>query len=88
MAGILRPMLERLLTTGVTHLSGIKKTLQWQRDSKAPTLSVVDNRTGRRFEVPIDHDAVNAMYFQLADLKVLDPGLSNTAVMKSDITLM
>ena len=59
-----------------------------QRDISSNKLTVIDCRTRQQFSVPIVHDAIPAINFQLAGLKVLDPGFSNTAVMKSQITLM
>ena len=57
------------------------------------TLSVVDNRTGRSYELPIEHGTIRAM--QLREIKVdeddfglmsYDPGFKNTASTKSTIT--
>ena len=57
------------------------------------TLSIVDNRTGRSYELPIEHGTVRAM--ELRQIKVeeddfglmsYDPGFKNTASTKSTIT--
>src|ERR687888_1301519 len=57
------------------------------------TLTVIDNRTGKRYEVPIEHNAIRAT--DLAQIKVApdqqglvsyDPALLNTAVCKSKIS--
>ncbi len=57
------------------------------------TLSLTDNRTGKTYEIPIDHDTINAM--DLRQIKVnaddfgmmaYDPGFKNTASTKSNIT--
>lgn len=57
------------------------------------TLSITDNRTGKTYEVPIEHDTINAM--DLRQIKVntddfgmmaYDPGFKNTASTKSTIT--
>ncbi len=57
------------------------------------SLSIIDNRTGRNYELPITHDTINAM--ELRQIKVkdddfgmlsYDPGFKNTASTKSTIT--
>ncbi|PIE81725.1 MAG: citrate (Si)-synthase [Chloroflexi bacterium] len=57
------------------------------------TLTITDNRTGKTYELPIEHDAINAM--DLRQIKVnpddfgmlsYDPGFKNTASTKSNIT--
>ena len=57
------------------------------------TLSIVDNRTGRSYELPIEHGTIQAM--ELRQIKVneddfglmsYDPGFKNTASTKSTIT--
>lgn len=57
------------------------------------TLTVTDNRTGKTYELPIEHDTINAI--DLRQIKVnpddfgmmtYDPGYGNTAACKSDIT--
>eukprot|EP00732_Lithocolla_globosa_P001756 Lithocolla_globosa_v1_NODE_957_length_3033_cov_50.121894.p1 type:complete len:539 gc:universal NODE_957_length_3033_cov_50.121894:2-1618(+) len=56
------------------------------------TLSVVDNRTGRTYEIPIENGAVDAKLVQKittgkddTGLRIFDPGYTNTAVTKSKI---
>ena len=64
------------------------------------TLSVLDNRTGSTYSIPISHNAVNALSFKEikssenedyyadqneAGLRVFDQGFSNTAVSESKI---
>ena len=64
-------------------------------------LHVIDQRTGKHYELPISHNAVNASDFQqikaaenheyYADqdeqgVRIFDPGFSNTAVSTSNIT--
>ena len=64
------------------------------------SLSVLDNRTGRAYTIPISHNAVNALSFKEikspenedyyadqneAGLRVFDQGFSNTAVSESKI---
>lgn len=57
------------------------------------TLTITDNRTGKTYELPIEHDTINAI--DLRQIKVnaddfgmmtYDPGYGNTAACKSDIT--
>lgn len=57
------------------------------------TLSITDNRTGKSYEIPIEHDTINAM--DLRQIKIeeddfgmmsYDPGFKNTASTKSTIT--
>ena len=57
------------------------------------TLTITDNRTGKSYEVPIEHDTINAL--ALRQIKVnaedfgmmtYDPGYGNTAACKSNIT--
>ena len=52
------------------------------------TLTVIDNRTGERFELPIDDGAVRSSELarQADGLALYDPGLSSTAVCRSAIT--
>jgi citrate synthase len=57
------------------------------------TLTIVDNRTGRTYEIAVEHGAIRAM--ELRNIKVdegdfgllsYDPGLTNTATCKSTIS--
>ncbi len=52
------------------------------------TVTVIDNRTGDRFELPIEDGAVRSSEFGRAasGLLLYDPGLSSTAVCRSAIT--
>ena len=59
------------------------------------SLSITDNRTGKQYEVPIDHDTIRAM--DLRQIKVqaedfgmmtYDPAFLNTAACKSTITFI
>jgi citrate synthase len=59
------------------------------------TLTITDNRTGKTYEVPVEHDTINAM--DLRQIKVnaddfgmmsYDPGFKNTASTKSTITFI
>jgi citrate synthase len=59
------------------------------------SISVIDNRTGKRYELPIEHGAIHAT--DLAQIKVApddpglvsyDPALLNTAACKSKITFI
>ncbi|KAK1597324.1 citrate synthase [Colletotrichum navitas] len=72
-------------------------------DSPCSTLTVLDNRTKRRYEIPIRRNAVSALEFQKITaahcgiesvgqinlgLCVLDPGYRNTACVESNITFV
>src|SRR5207237_4084989 len=57
------------------------------------TLTIIDNRTGKQYEVPIEHDTIRAI--DLRQIKVndddfglmtYDPAFMNTASCKSQIT--
>ncbi|GKT48641.1 citrate synthase [Colletotrichum spaethianum] len=71
--------------------------------SMSNTLTVLDNRTRRRYKIPIRHNAVNALEFQKittarfggesvgdfeSGLRVFDPGYLNTACVESSITFI
>lgn len=57
-------------------------------------LRIVDNRTGMEYSIPIKNNAIDAVEFKkirTADntnvgLRLLDPGMQNTAVKESKIT--
>jgi citrate synthase len=60
---------------------------------KKDTLTITDNRTGKSYEVPIEHDTVKAMDLRQIKVKdddfgmmTYDPGFTNTASCKSNIT--
>ncbi|KAK2046490.1 citrate synthase [Colletotrichum somersetense] len=72
-------------------------------DSPCSTLTVLDNRTKRRYEIPIKRNAVSALEFQKittarrgilsagpvdSGLRILDPGYRNTACVESNITFI
>ena len=74
-----------------------------KRTSEGPSsdyLTVIDHRTARRYQIPIAHNAIQAIHLQeiyagrVSDisnrvkngLRVLDPGFQNTAVTVSRIT--
>jgi citrate synthase len=50
------------------------------------TVTVTDNRTGRRYELPIEHDAIRATDLRRLGLASYDPSLANTATCQSKIT--
>lgn len=69
--------------------------------NKPEVLEITDSRTGKRYFIPIDYNAVSAIHFQQIKapedvqnpanqnqngLRVFDPGFQNTAVSKSNIT--
>lgn len=56
------------------------------------TLTVLDNRTGKTYEIPIENNSINANFFskvklsnEMEGLRLFDPGYQNTAVCKSQI---
>jgi citrate synthase len=69
--------------------------MQATGDVKKNTLTIVDNRTGKQYEVPIEHDTIKAL--DLRQIKVdpgdfgmmtYDPAFMNTASCKSRITFI
>lgn len=72
------------------------------KEASSGQLTVIDSRTNRKYQIPIINNAVQAAdigrifigdefdYSERVNnaLKVLDPGLSNTAVMTSNITFV
>lgn len=59
------------------------------------TLTITDNRTGKSYEIPVEHDTIKAM--DLRQIKVqdddfgmmtYDPGFTNTASCKSKVTFI
>jgi citrate synthase len=61
----------------------------------ANTLTITDNRTGKQYEIPIEHDTIKAIdlrQIKTSDedfgLMTYDPGFTNTASCKSRITLI
>lgn len=57
------------------------------------SLTVTDNRTGKSYEIPIEHDTIKAMDLRQVKVKdddfgmmAYDPGFTNTASCKSKIT--
>jgi citrate synthase len=52
----------------------------------APTVTVVDNRTGKKVDLPIENGAIRATDLAQLGLVSYDPALLNTAVCKSKIT--
>ncbi|OHE94326.1 citrate synthase [Colletotrichum orchidophilum] len=72
-------------------------------DLSCGTLTVYDNRTHRRYEIPIERNAINALEIRKitalqsdansvdqleCGLRVLDPGYLNTACVESNITFV
>jgi citrate synthase len=65
----------------------------WRKKMTKNSLTITDNRTGKTYEVPVEHDTINAMDLRQikvneADFGMLsyDPGFKNTASTKSTIT--
>jgi citrate synthase len=70
-----------------------KETQAVSRDGAQDSLTVIDNRTGRRYELPITDGTVRARdlrqlkaYEGDFGLMVYDPGFANTAACRSSIT--
>jgi citrate synthase len=81
--------------TDARRISQVDETAREREDARTirDTLTVIDNRTGRSFELPIADGAVRAsdLIRPIALdgggwLAVYDPGLANTAVCRSAIT--
>ncbi|RAL03097.1 citrate synthase [Aspergillus ibericus CBS 121593] len=83
-----------MTTNGTNGTNGVHET-------PAPSLHVVDSRTGQYYEIPIVHNAIHASEFKRIKapvnqdyypdqtengIRVFDPGFSNTAVKESKIT--
>src|SRR5215467_2576131 len=51
-----------------------------------PTLTVTDNRSGKRIDIPIEHGAIRATDLAQLGIVSYDPALLNTAVCKSKIS--
>jgi citrate synthase len=63
--------------------------------NKKDTLTITDNRTGKSYEVPIEHDTIKAMDLRQIKVKdddfgmmTYDPGFTNTASCKSKVTFI
>ena len=61
----------------------------------ADILTITDNRTGKQYEIPIDHDTIRAMDLRKIKVKdddfgmmIYDPAFMNTASCKSKITFI
>lgn len=59
----------------------------------ADTLTITDNRTGKTYEVPVEHDTIRALDLRQIKVKpddfglmTYDPGYTNTASCKSTVT--
>ncbi len=52
----------------------------------ADTLTVIDNRTGKKIELPIEHGAIRATELGKLGLVSYDPALLNTAACKSKVS--
>src|SRR5437762_11056244 len=52
----------------------------------ADTLTVIDNRTGKKIDVPIEHGAIRASELSKHGIVSYDPALLNTAVCKSKVS--
>jgi citrate synthase len=77
------------------RLSSGGKHLLLEGDMSASTLTIIDNRTGKQYEVPIENDTIRAMdlrQIKVADtdfgMMTYDPAFMNTASCKSRITFI
>lgn len=77
---------------GTVHYS---ETTSSREPTMPDTLSVLDNRTGKKYEIPIEHNTIKAMDLRQiktsADdfgLMSYDPSFMNTASVKSKITFI
>src|SRR5947209_8358721 len=52
----------------------------------AETLTVIDNRTGKKIDLPIEHGAIRATDLAKLGLVSYDPALINTAACKSKVS--
>jgi citrate synthase len=73
----------------------MKKTKSQENVMGADTLTITDNRTGKQYEIPIEHGTIKAMdlrQIKTSDedfgLMTYDPAFTNTASCKSRITLI
>jgi citrate synthase len=73
----------------------MKKTKSQENVMGADTLTITDNRTGKQYEIPIEHGTIKAMdlrQIKASDedfgLMTYDPAFTNTASCKSRITLI
>lgn len=76
-------------------LSQVKITVQEIIFLMKDSLTIIDNRTGKRYEIPIENGAIHASELRrikLSDddpgLRSYDPGLFNTATCRSSITFI
>jgi citrate synthase len=67
--------------------------MQSSGDNGKPTLTITDNRTGKSYEVPIEHETIHATALRQIKVKAddfglmtYDPAFMNTASCKSTIT--
>ena len=84
-------------TTLETRLSIIEARLNLNRPTESSnSITVRDNRTGKEYTIPIQHNAVAANAFKdisapngsANGLRIYDPGYQNTAVSESTITFV
>ena len=88
---------------GNSTSNGVAPTHSNQDEAGNRSLHIIDGRTGKKYDLPISHNAVKASDFQqikapedegsYADqngqgIRIFDPGFSNTAVSTSSITFM
>lgn len=66
-----------------------------KKSGKPDTLTITDNRTGKSYELPIEHDTIKAIDLRKIKVKdddfgmmTYDPAFMNTAACKSTITFI
>jgi len=66
-----------------------------KKSGKTDTLTITDNRTGKQYELPIEHDTIKALDLRQIKVKdddfgmmTYDPAFMNTAACKSTITFI
>lgn len=98
----IRLILARLLKLLRSNVSSLSQLSASRKEKGSGELTVIDSRTDRQYHIPINNNAVQATdigaifvggEYDIAQrmsngLKILDPGFSNTAVMKSRITFV
>lgn len=86
-------VLARHLTPHDGDASPIASSQTAETDKKQESVTVIDNRTGKKFDIPIKNGTLNAVAFRTVSaapgdngLMIYDPAFQNTAVVTSRIT--
>ena len=93
----------RTMSASFINSATVVDTASYSPSPSRETLTIRDNRTGQMHEIPIRNNAVQATDFRSitiathadrsnmksnSELRILDPGFKNTAVMESSVTKM